>query len=300
LKDPRVVKKYNKILEKELQYLRLPQRLFLLETKVGAGVITEAQAKEYEAVHVAGLHCKAHAKRKCRKMKMGGVDWSPAYQQSGDAIELWALLQRKKLGMKVSSRRLRRWIQKAKAINPWGPSLQEIEDELITARTKYRAAKKEASKLRAAHNDQLHAGMAKKQGVTALQLRKNLNQIERLRKKARRLCWALDKLKAGGVTQVEVVQDDSIITHTSKAGIEKARAEENEQRFRGAYGCCPFLEEPMLTDFGSLLGITKDTDAILKGCHETLAGLPQWMDTYLNANSLERTNFGHSLCCKSS
>jgi hypothetical protein len=93
-------------------------------------------------------------------MKMGSAHWLPAYQQSQDAIELWALLQRKKLGMKVSSRRLRRWIRKTKAVNPWGRSLGEIEDELITAGTKYRAAKKEASKLRAAHNDWLHAAMA--------------------------------------------------------------------------------------------------------------------------------------------
>jgi hypothetical protein len=282
LKDPRVVNKYNKILEKELQRLRLPQRLFLLETKVRAGVITEAQAKEYEAVHVAGLHCKAHAERKCRKMKMGGVDWSPAYQQSQDAIELWALLRRKKLGMKVSSRRLRRWIRKTKAVNPWGRSLEEIEEELYTARTKYRAAKKEASKLRAEHNDRLYAAMAEKQGVTVLQLRKNLNQIERLRKKARRVRWALEKLKAGGVTQVEVVDDDEIITHTSKAGIEKACAEENEQRFRGAYGRCAFLEEPMLSDFGSL-GITDQAGAVLEGRYETPSCLPKWMDTYLNA-----------------
>ncbi len=282
LKDPRVVNKYNKILEKELQRLRLPQRLFLLETKVRAGVITEAQAKEYEAVHVAGLHCKAHAERKCRKMKMGGVDWSPAYQQSRDAIELWALLRRKKLGMKVSSRRLRRWIRKTKAVNPWGRSLEEIEEELYTARTKYRAAKKEASKLRAEHNDRLYAAMAEKQGVTVLQLRKNLNQIERLRKKARRVRWALEKLKAGGVTQVEVVDDDEIITHTSKAGIEKACAEENEQRFRGAYGRCAFLEEPMLSDFGSL-GITDQAGAVLEGRYETPSCLPKWMDTYLNA-----------------
>jgi hypothetical protein len=120
LKDPRVVKKYNAILEKELQRLRLPQRLFLLETKVHVGDTTEFQAKEYEAVHVAGLHCKAHAEWKCRKMKIGGVNWSPAYQQSRDAIELWALLRRKKLGMKVSSRWLRWWIQKTKAVNHWG------------------------------------------------------------------------------------------------------------------------------------------------------------------------------------
>jgi hypothetical protein len=202
-------------------------------------------------------------------MKMGGVDWSPAYQQSRDEIELWALLRRKKLGMKVSSRRLRRWIRKTKAINPWGRSLKEIEDELSIAGTKYRAAKKEA-----AHNDQLHAAMAERQGVTALQLRKNLNQIKPLRKKARRVRWALEKLKAGGVTQVEVVQGDSIMTHTSKAGIEKACAEESEQRFHRAYGRCPFLEEPMLTDFGSL-GINKSADAVLEGCYETPAGLPQ-------------------------
>jgi hypothetical protein len=119
LKDPRVVKKYNKILEKELQRLKLPHRLFLLETKVSAGIITVAQAKEYEEVHVAGLQCKANAEQKCRKMKMGRVDWSPEYQQSLDAIELWALLRRKKLGLKVSSRRLRRWIRKTKVVNPW-------------------------------------------------------------------------------------------------------------------------------------------------------------------------------------
>jgi hypothetical protein len=122
-----VVKKYIKILEKELQRLKLPQRLFLLETRVQAGVITEEQAKEYEAVHVAGLQCKTNAEQKCCKMKMGGVDWSPEYQQSHDAMELWELLRRKKLGLKVSSRRLRRWIRKTKAVNPWGSSLADID-----------------------------------------------------------------------------------------------------------------------------------------------------------------------------
>ena len=199
--------------------------------------------------------------------------------------------------MKVSSRRLRRWIQKTKAVNPWGRSLKEIEEELYTARTTYRAAKKEASKLRAEHNDRLYSAMAEKQGVTVLQLRKNLNQIEQLRKKARRVRWALEKLKAGGVTQVEVVDDDEIITHTSKAGIEKACAEENEQRFRGACGRCAFLEEPMRTNFGSL-GITDQANAVLEGRYETpfcLDGhIPQRLENPA-ANSSQRSNPGHSL-----
>jgi hypothetical protein len=50
-KDPRVLKKYNMILVKEVLRLKLPHRLFLLESKVWAGEITRAQATEYEDVH---------------------------------------------------------------------------------------------------------------------------------------------------------------------------------------------------------------------------------------------------------
>jgi hypothetical protein len=169
-----------------------------------------------------------------------------------------------------------------KAVSPWGRSLKEIEEELLTAWTKYREEKKVASKLCAAHNGRLNTAMAEKQGVTVLQLRKNLNQIKLLRKKARRVRWALDKLKAGGVTQVEVIAGGSVITHTSQAGIKQACAAENEKRFRGAYGCCPFLMEPMLPNFRSL-GITDQADSLLEGRDETSACLPRWMDTYLNA-----------------
>jgi uncharacterized membrane protein YgaE (UPF0421/DUF939 family) len=120
--------------------------------------------------------------------------------------------------------------------NPWGRSLADIDAELKTAWINYRVAKKEASKLRAAHNDRLYEAMATKQGVTALQLQNNLNQIERLQKQAQRVRWALDKLKARGLTQVEVVLGDQVLKYTSKTDIEKACGEENEQRFRGAYG----------------------------------------------------------------
>jgi hypothetical protein len=57
-KDPHVVKKYNTILEKELLRLKLPHRLFLLESKVRAGEITRAQATEYEDVHQTSASAK--------------------------------------------------------------------------------------------------------------------------------------------------------------------------------------------------------------------------------------------------
>ena len=86
--------------------LKLPHRLFLLESKVKSGEITQEQAHEYEETHQPAVQCKANAERKGRKLKMGGVDWSPEYKKSRDQLEIWALLRKKKLGLKVSSRRI--------------------------------------------------------------------------------------------------------------------------------------------------------------------------------------------------
>ncbi len=63
-----------------------------------------------------------------------------------------------------------------------------------------------------ARNDRLYEAMAtKRQGGTALQLRKNMNRTERLLKQARRVRWAVDKLKAGGLTQLVVVSGDQVL-----------------------------------------------------------------------------------------
>jgi hypothetical protein len=132
-KDPHVVKKYNTILEKELLCLKLPHRLFLLESKVGAGEITWAHAMEYEDVHQSALNSKARVEQKCRHLNMGGVDWSPEYKEARNRMEVWAMLWKKKLGLKVSSRRIQCWIDKTKVVNPWRWSFESIEQELKTA-----------------------------------------------------------------------------------------------------------------------------------------------------------------------
>jgi hypothetical protein len=230
-KDPRVVKKYNTILEKELLQLKLPHRLFLLESKVRAGEITGAQATEYEDIHQPALNSKANAEQKCCSLNMGRVGWSPEYKAACDRVEVWALLRKKKLGLKVSSRRIRCWIDKTTVVNPWRRSFESIEQELKTARATYKETKKQASELRSAHNHRLHDTMAKKQGINAMQMKKNLHQIERLCKQARRVRRATKKYRTGGLSQVEVKENGLLRTYTSKTDIERVCGEENLRRF---------------------------------------------------------------------
>jgi predicted nucleic acid-binding Zn-ribbon protein len=85
----------------------------------------------------------------------------------------------------VSSRRIRRWIEKPKITNPaWRRSMVEIEQELKEARKHYYVTKKEAGELRRVHNDALYKAMADKQGTQMKQVKRNMNQIKKQRKQA--------------------------------------------------------------------------------------------------------------------
>ena len=78
--------------------------------------------------------------------------------------------------------------------------MESIDQELVMARANYKVTKKQAAELRYSHNDRLYEAMAKKQGINAKQIRKNMNQIERLRKQARPVRRAIEKYQTGGLS----------------------------------------------------------------------------------------------------
>jgi hypothetical protein len=124
--------------------------------------------------------------------------------------------------------------------------------------------------------------MAKKQGINATQMKKNLNQIERLRKQARPVRRATKKYRTGGLSQVEVKENGLLRTYTSKSDIKRVCGEENLRRFRGSYSRCPFLEEPLLSEFGTL-GINANGNAILQGTYQPPDGTPLYIRRYMDA-----------------
>jgi hypothetical protein len=55
-----------------------------------------------------------------------------------------------------------------------------MEQELTAVQAKYKDTKKQAAELQSTHNDRLYEVMAKKQGINAKQMKKNMNQIKPL------------------------------------------------------------------------------------------------------------------------
>ena len=71
--------------------------------------------------------------RKCRKLKMGAIAYSPSYSAARTKIELWNRVVKKLRGGKVDTRYLTRKAKKAGIDTPWDRTLQEALDCRSTA-----------------------------------------------------------------------------------------------------------------------------------------------------------------------
>lgn len=103
-----------------------------------SSLLSEDLKQEYVALDQLRFKGIAEAERKCRKLQMGQVGFSPTIQQSMRQIRGWSLLVEKKKGFKTSSRLLARSLKKAgKDIQNRAMGLTYLEDQLPQAHRYY-------------------------------------------------------------------------------------------------------------------------------------------------------------------
>ena len=115
-----------------LQKNNLINRQIKLESNISLGVLTKAQAKEYEKILQQRNEGIAYADHRCRKLKCGQVPYSPECQKARLSIELWKAASTIKRGCRYSSKLFRRLSKKVGIQNVLQNTLQMIktkEDE---------------------------------------------------------------------------------------------------------------------------------------------------------------------------
>jgi hypothetical protein len=105
LTDPRVIRRYNKVLRREHSCLRLSARSFDLQISVPLG-LTQAQYTEYETLAHLDDCARKHANKKCRKLCMGAIEYSDSFKIARGAVDLWDLLERKCNGTQASTTKI--------------------------------------------------------------------------------------------------------------------------------------------------------------------------------------------------
>jgi hypothetical protein len=245
--DPRIVKRYLQLLEEFVQRHRLPERAFALQEQCSYP-LSPLHAAEWEAIDSLRVQGMLYAERRCRKLHMGGVSWSPDVQRSMDLILLWQLVCKRKKGVHVGSRVIQRVASKVGVSNALSSSLEEAVSSLRQAHRDYKVTKRNAPSSRKTWLENLAQALSEAgKGNQATCLRA-LQHREQQRSMARQIKRITSSSRGGGVTMVQSQSSEgSWVEHSTPQDIEQACFAENAQRFRQA-DTTPFMVPPLSED----------------------------------------------------
>ena len=276
--DPRVVDKYLFFLTEELKINNVKHRTEVLHSVISSPMTAEQQ-QEYEELDQLRHEAARIAEKKCRRLKMGHVRWSPTLQNARDRIYYFSLTKRKKLGRKVSTCILYRLSKKTGCIGSH-MTIEELDVEIKNAYVYYRTLKKQNYKLREEFLDELAAVLEKRGKGKKASIVKNLLHIENQRDMFRKLAAINKKNNDLSTKCVTISTPEGKIVLTDKIQMETAIANENRAKYHQTESSCPFMHPPLREHFGDL-GIGTKTKEVLEGNYTPPDHLSQHTKDYL-------------------
>ena len=262
--DPNIVKKYNIILEEEFEKYGVYKRSLDLYNQF-ADKLTPHQQAEYDALDIIRVRAMAKAERKCRKLHMGALPWSPSLQYSRNLVQYIKLTMRRKQGRRVGARVLIRLSTKV-GVNMEDKTVQELAKQLYEANKVYKSKKKEAASLRRSFLDYLATALEQDGQGKKANIIKNLIKIEEQRATYRRLAVLSKKCNDNLSTTTVLVTLPSgrKVEISEKQEMENAIIAENTKKYHQCENSCPFLTSPLTEVFGSF-GETSASTQVMNG-----------------------------------
>jgi hypothetical protein len=281
LQDPRVVRKYNQTLKTEHQRRRLPVRAFDLQSSIPTGLRIQHQ-QEYETLSHLDSEARKHADKKCRKLRMGAHEFSDTFKIARGAVDLWELLERKRNGVRASTKKIRRLMHLTDEMTAFRLSLDSIYKKRKAAMATYRKVKKNAKEERTKFGKRLIKARAKERNTTAAVHEKQLKNAFGQRKLAQRVKRLTDTNKRTALRSVIAPHPTDPHTRTEcldKEAIEEAFAAEGTRRFSQTNDC-PLMQPNFISKVGYLAELP-GADEILNGTFTPEAGTDQYTAQFL-------------------
>ena len=276
--DPRIVEKYNNTLHDLLESKEVLERTRFLANSI-SGRILKWQIDEYEELDKIREESMKVAEKKCRKLKMGAVKWSPELQLARDTITYYSLTLRKKLGRKVSTKIIYRLSKKVNR-NATNLSKEELKLEVDKAYKQYKLKKKKHWKLRDEFLSDLAEALEKRGKTKKSTIVKNLTRMENQRSMYRKLA-AINKKNADLSTKYIVTTNNGVKTTISKKeDMEKAIIKENIHKYHQTESTCPFMHDPLKNHFGDF-GIGPASEQLLAGTYIPPANISEQTKDYI-------------------
>lgn len=280
LNDPRIVSKYNSILEELFDEMNIYHRCLHLYNSMG-DTLTNEQCVEYDLLDRDREKAMKLAERKCRKLHYGCLPWSPKLQKARDIKLYIRLTIRRKKGHKVGARYLTRLSKKAgKKLDHL--SLDSLGIELQKATKNYKEIKNEAIDHRRSFLDSLAEAKEKNGEGTKAKIISSLKLIEEQRSSYRSLKRLKKKFQQNLATTSVTLKmpNGDMVELTDKDDMVTAIIQENKKKFHQSEDTCPFLQQPLREEFGQY-GATDNLEKVLRGEYVCPPGTDEFTQLFI-------------------
>jgi endonuclease/exonuclease/phosphatase family metal-dependent hydrolase len=159
LEDPKVVNKFIQLRQIFTKKVKLKERLIQLNDTVQASGFNTELLQELNDLDKLRVSIILLSEHRCRRLKVGNVEWSPPLQQSINRIRYYRKSKMKFQGRKVNSRTLRKLYKKCVNVTRvynFSQSVCQLKEEFNT----YNDLKKQAKNLRLTHLQELGQAQA--------------------------------------------------------------------------------------------------------------------------------------------
>ena len=230
--DPKIRRRFNKEYETFITEHRLEERLYSLQERITL-TPSPTETKELDDIFTLRRQGLERAESKCRKLRMGAVPYSQEFSKASKTIELWRAVATKKSGAKYSMTKLRRLEKCLNLHNCLNTPIQDVPLKIKNAYKTYWEVKKDATNHRATYLEAKANDQAEEQGNNSDNVYRQLINREAQRLAAQRVRATLKKMRGGGVTRIEVMDDNGIWQErTTKEEIENGCIDENIKKIQ--------------------------------------------------------------------
>ena len=266
LRDPRCVTRYNRLLKKFLYKNNLPLRQSALEAAVAYQAswsheyyLTKEQQEEAWEIDILTAECQLLAEEKCRKLRMGGVLFSPAIMILRYQVAFWRIALARRKGEQVPTRQWSRMKKKAEVrLATRDMSVEDMTAALTEAYSAYKVARKSQESNRLKFIETFEP-----------KHRDRILRNEEARRKGRVSKMVSGKSQGQGVVSIQrsdYVNGEEVLTECSTpAQVTETLMEVNSAKYQMC-NQSPFMKEPLLSDFG-YFGDTAAGQAVLNGTY---------------------------------
>jgi len=250
---------------KEVSRHNLPDRMLRLE-QVMTSPPSKEHIDEFETIDRLNVEAILYADKKCRKLRMGTIPFSPQMQEPMDLLRYIDLLIRRREGRTVNSRYIRRVRRRVKDTTLFRLSMEDLVAERRRVNLRYIKARKESANLRKKFLEELAERRADTGNTTAATELKQLLDREELRAMSRRTNAVSGKPSRAPLTELTLT-DSSGATKilTDKQDMEHAAMHELAHRPQQSVDT-DLMQPHMLQDL-NYLGTGQGAQEILDGTY---------------------------------